>query len=59
MGFGFLDLTADHSAALERLPDMHGDPFDRLLLAQALYEPARLLSADALICRAHDTVIPA
>jgi PIN domain nuclease of toxin-antitoxin system len=38
---------------------MHPDPFDRLLLAQALHEPMRLLSADVLICRAHDSVIPA
>jgi len=58
-GFRLLPLTADHAAAAERLPEMHADPFDRLLLAQALHEPLRLMTADALLIGLHDSVIPA
>jgi PIN domain nuclease of toxin-antitoxin system len=58
-GFRILPLAAEHAVALENLPDMHADPFDRLLLAQALHEPLRLLTADSLIWPLHVTVIPA
>lgn len=50
---GFLELPV-HSAAAARvaiLPAHHRDPFDRLLVAQALQEPARLLTADPLLAR--------
>lgn len=45
---GFLELpvTASHAAAVAALPLHHGDPFDRLLLAQAFSEPLRLVTAD-------------
>jgi PIN domain nuclease of toxin-antitoxin system len=45
---GFLELpvTAKHAAAVARLPDVHSDPFDRLLIAQAISEPLRFLTAD-------------
>ena len=45
-GYRMLDVTPDHAAAVEDLPDHHGDPFDRLLVAQALTEPMRLLTHD-------------
>lgn len=50
---GFVDLpvTAQHAAAVQGLPTLHGDPFDRLLLAQALCEPAHLVTADGQIAR--------
>jgi PIN domain nuclease of toxin-antitoxin system len=32
-----------------KLPDIHRDPFDRILVAQALCEPLRLLTADAML----------
>ncbi|MFP5486661.1 MAG: PIN domain nuclease, partial [Gammaproteobacteria bacterium] len=35
-----------HAMATERLPDIHRDPFDRLLVAQAETEGIRLLTAD-------------
>ena len=38
---------------------MHADPFDRLLLAQALHEPLRLMTADATLIGLHDSVIAA
>ena len=41
-----LPVTADHAAAVEHLPDVHRDPFDRLLVAQAVAEGAVLLTAD-------------
>ena len=41
-----LAVTAEHAAAVEHLPDVHRDPFDRLLIAQAVAEGAVLLTAD-------------
>jgi PIN domain nuclease of toxin-antitoxin system len=45
---GFLELrvTARHAAAVAKLPPHHGDPFDRLLIAQSIAEPLRFLTAD-------------
>lgn len=45
-GFEELPVAAHHAAATTRLPLHHADPFDRLLLAQAMVEPLRLLTAD-------------
>jgi len=55
---GFMDLpvTARHAAAVGKLPDVHPDPFDRLLIAQALSEPLRFLTADKVLCRYSDLV---
>lgn len=41
-----LPITADHTAAVESLPWVHRDPFDRLLVAQALVEQATLVTPD-------------
>ena len=41
-----LPVGLDHAAAVERLPWHHRDPFDRLLVAQAIVERAPLVSAD-------------
>jgi|SRR5690242_19401265 PIN domain nuclease of toxin-antitoxin system len=41
-----LDITHSHVAALERLPQYHRDPFDRMLIAQAQSEGLVLLTAD-------------
>lgn len=46
LGAAWLDLTSTHAAAVERLPLLHRDPFDRLLAAQALVETVTLLTAD-------------
>lgn len=46
-GFTILPITAAHAAAIDDLPPLHGDPFDRILVAQALTEPMRLLTRDA------------
>jgi PIN domain nuclease of toxin-antitoxin system len=41
-----LPITNDHAAAVARLEPIHPDPFDRMLIAQALQESAVLLTAD-------------
>jgi PIN domain nuclease of toxin-antitoxin system len=41
-----LPVVPEHAAAVEHLPDVHRDPFDRLLVAQAVAEGAVLLTAD-------------
>jgi len=46
-GFAFLPIELPHLLALEQLPLHHRDPFDRLLVAQAISGPFTLLSADA------------
>jgi len=46
-GFRELAVTATHAVAVERLPLLHGDPFDRLIVAQALVEPMVLITTDA------------
>ena len=48
-GFKELSISAKHAAAVARLPDIHRDPFDRILIAQALCEPLRLLTADGIL----------
>ena len=48
-GFQELSITARHAAAVALLPDIHRDPFDRMLVAQALCEPLRLLTVDGIL----------
>lgn len=42
-----LSITSQHAALVSELPDIHKDPFDRLLLAQAISEPLTFLTVDA------------
>ncbi len=46
-----LPITLAHVLALEHLPTHHKDPFDRLLVAQAIVEEAVLVSADPNIVK--------
>lgn len=46
-GFAELPVTGAHVLEVPRLPDMHRDPFDRILLAQARWEGMSLGSVDA------------
>lgn len=48
-GFIWLDLTFKHVQELRRLPLLHKDPFDRLLVAQALHEELTLITSDQQI----------
>lgn len=50
-GYLELPITSQHALAIERLPPLHKDPFDRLLLAQALSEGITLVTADAQLAR--------
>jgi PIN domain nuclease of toxin-antitoxin system len=56
MGFTELPVSAAHAASVRRLPLFHRDPFDRLLVAQAMFEPARLLTADRVLLQYSDLV---
>ncbi len=56
---GFLELPvrAAHAAYTRHLPDIHRDPFDRLLIAQAMTEPLRLVTADGQLEKYTDLVM--
>jgi PIN domain nuclease of toxin-antitoxin system len=45
-GLQLLPLAAEHIYGLSQLPFHHKDPFDRLLIAQAIYETLPLMSVD-------------
>lgn len=57
MRFEELAITAEHAAAVASLPPHHKDPFDRLLVAQALTEPARLVTADKALGAYSDDLV--
>ena len=44
--YEFLQITEAHALAAARLPRLHGDPFDRMLIAQAQAEGLTILSED-------------
>jgi PIN domain nuclease of toxin-antitoxin system len=46
-GFRRLDITAEHGIAAARLPLLHRDPFDRVLIAQALQHGLTIATVDA------------
>ena len=50
---GYLEvpLTGEHAVAVSTLPLIHRDPFDRVLVAQALTEGMTLVTADAVMAR--------
>lgn len=56
-GYMTLDISTEHAVFVESLPPHHADPFDRMLLAQALSEPLRLLTHDKTLSAYSDTVI--
>ena len=47
-GITLLPVNVDHVLAVQNLPDIHKDPFDRLLVAQASVEGAVFVTADAI-----------
>ncbi len=50
-GYKELPVTSEHAVSIDTLPDLHKDPFDRILLAQALTEGMTLITADAQLAR--------
>lgn len=45
-GYAELAITSEHVVAVDSLPPLHRDPFDRLLIAQATAEGVTLLTSD-------------
>lgn len=50
-GYAELPISGDHALAIESLPPLHRDPFDRMLVAQATSEGITLLTADPLLAK--------
>jgi PIN domain nuclease of toxin-antitoxin system len=50
-GYGELPIVSDHIVAIESLPPIHKDPFDRVLVAQATVEGITLLTTDSLVAQ--------
>jgi PIN domain nuclease of toxin-antitoxin system len=46
-----LPIGTDHALAMDGLPPLHKDPFDRILIAQAMVEGITLLTVDARIAQ--------
>lgn len=55
-GFEPLPVTWTHALAVHGLPPLHRDPFDRMLIAQAISEPLHLLTHDAALAAYSDLV---
>ncbi len=50
-GYSELPVLSEHAVAVGTLPPIHKDPFDRLLVAQAMVEGITLLTADAHVAK--------
>ena len=48
-GYRLLAIAPEHAIAVADLPPHHYDPFDRMIVAQALVEPLRLVTHDAKV----------
>jgi len=59
IGFTHLPITLEHVYSLETLSLIHGDPFDRLLIAQARAEKLKLVTADPKIWKYKVAIVKA
>jgi len=50
-GYSEFPIVSDHAITLQSLPPLHRDPFDRILVAQALVEGITLLTADRRVAQ--------
>lgn len=50
-GVALLSVSLEHAAIAAKLPSAHGDPFDRMLAAQAMYEGLTLVTHDDIFDR--------
>lgn len=57
LGFELLPVSSEHAWRVRRLPRHHGDPFDRLLIAQAQVERLPILTADPAFAAYDVTVV--
>lgn len=55
-GYRELPVTSEHAVAVNELPPLHKDPFDRILVAQARVEGLTLLTADKAVAKYGDGV---
>jgi PIN domain nuclease of toxin-antitoxin system len=58
-GFAELPITSRHAITAGRLPPIHRDPFDRMLIAQAQHENLTLVTRDPNCQRYQVTILPA
>lgn len=56
-GYQLLSIKPEHIVEVEALPAHHKDPFDRLLVAQALVEPMHLLTHDPRVARYSERIL--
>ena len=56
-GFVELPITGKHAAQISKLPLHHRDPVDRILVAQSLLEPMRLLTGDQILAQYGEMVL--
>jgi PIN domain nuclease of toxin-antitoxin system len=56
-GFKLVDIRVSHIQELNNLKDVHRDPFDRLMVAQAISEDINFLTTDRVLARYHPCVI--
>ena len=50
-GYVMLDIKPEHTLKVEKLPPIHKDPFDRMLVAQAVSEPLILVTCDPQVAQ--------
>jgi PIN domain nuclease of toxin-antitoxin system len=55
-GYREISVTSEHAVAVNDLPSLHKDPFDRILVAQARVEGLTLLTADKMVAKYGDGV---
>ena len=55
-GFHELPVSGQHAVALAALPAIHADPFDRMLIAQAIVEPMALITSDVRLAAYPGTI---
>lgn len=58
-GYTELPVLAEHVLHVDRLPTLHKDPFDRLLIAQAQTEAMLLVTVDDMVLQYKDAVLAA
>ena len=56
-GYGLVAISPDHAAAVSGLPPLHSDPFDRMIVVQAVIEPLRLLTHDKQVRAYSDQIL--
>ncbi|GAA0712650.1 type II toxin-antitoxin system VapC family toxin [Dokdonella soli] len=50
-GYAELPMRSEHAVAIDNLPSIHKDPFDRMLIAQATVEGITLVTADPMVAK--------